>query len=511
MEAVKQEFETKVIAVDRIRPNGWNKGREPSPEFVESIRKNGVLQSILVRPGAGAISEYEIIAGERRWKGAQEAGLVEIECRVVQADDAQAQELTLIENFDRDDLTPLEVAQRIAELLAIHHGDVREVAARVGRSRAFVASRRALAGLDMSLFGKDAAEMPISCLELIAKLPPNVQQDLAKENHWVLQDYSRLHRMIVGMSKGIAGAPWDSDDETLLPVAGACANCPKRSGADPDLFGDLKGMSKADKCLDADCYKSKQAAFTLRQETELRAKHPDLLRVAERIPYDLEEDAKDNNVFSYGDYDSKYEKCKKGDKGAVPAVEFYGPKAGALVYVKPTKRASSQPSKKPASEKTLKEKRAELRIRRLAHVVDAVRGLIDGAPLHKSLQTWEELAKIAAVWHCDHHNCDLGDYSIDRICNAIRVGSISSRIYSLIHNGKPSEAAIMAQLAMIYGPQASEQFDLLMESAAEKIPEPKCWTKDAPPPEPSAPEKKPKKPAKTAAKKSPKKAKSAGK
>ena len=101
-----------------------------------SIREQGIMQPILVRPVEGA--RFEIIAGERRWRAAQRAGLTEVPALVRNVPDQAALALALIENIQREDLNPLEEAQGIARLIA-EFGLTHETAAKaVGRSRSAV-------------------------------------------------------------------------------------------------------------------------------------------------------------------------------------------------------------------------------------------------------------------------------------------------------------------------------------------------------------------------------------
>lgn len=120
-------------------------------EFVASIRTHGVLVPVLVRPrGAGkralGAQFYELIAGERRWRAAQEAGLTEIPARVLDVDDEHAAEIALIENLQRADLSALEEADGYRRLVAKKVEPAR-IAERVGRSVAYVYDRLRLAQL----------------------------------------------------------------------------------------------------------------------------------------------------------------------------------------------------------------------------------------------------------------------------------------------------------------------------------------------------------------------------
>lgn len=129
------------VEVHRIQPNP----RQPRARFDEetltdlarSIRSNGVLQPILVRPSDG---KYEIIAGERRWRAAQKAGLQRVPVLIREAADAQILELALVENIQREDLNPVDEARAYQMLVEDLDLSQEEVARRVGKERATVAN-----------------------------------------------------------------------------------------------------------------------------------------------------------------------------------------------------------------------------------------------------------------------------------------------------------------------------------------------------------------------------------
>jgi ParB family chromosome partitioning protein len=130
------------VPVDRIRPNPRQPRRtfdeEPLASLTASVAALGVLQPLLVRElGAG---EYELIAGERRWRAAQRAGLATVPVLVRQADDLASLEQAVVENLHRADLNPLEEAAAYAQLLEDFALTHEQLAARVGRSRAAVSN-----------------------------------------------------------------------------------------------------------------------------------------------------------------------------------------------------------------------------------------------------------------------------------------------------------------------------------------------------------------------------------
>jgi ParB family chromosome partitioning protein len=118
-------------------------------ELAASIKSQGIMQPVLVRPidGAASGARYEIIAGERRFRAAQLAGLDEIPVLVREVDDQNAAAMALIENIQREDLNPLEEAQGIARLISEFSFTHEQAAQAVGRSRSAVSNLLRLVNL----------------------------------------------------------------------------------------------------------------------------------------------------------------------------------------------------------------------------------------------------------------------------------------------------------------------------------------------------------------------------
>jgi ParB family chromosome partitioning protein len=117
-------------------------------ELAASIRSQGVMQPVLVRPlGSDGMTRYEIIAGERRFRAAQLAGLEDIPVLVREVDDQAAAAMALIENIQREDLNPLEEAQGIARLISDFNFTHEQAATAVGRSRSAVSNLLRLVNL----------------------------------------------------------------------------------------------------------------------------------------------------------------------------------------------------------------------------------------------------------------------------------------------------------------------------------------------------------------------------
>lgn len=139
------------IPIDLIEPGPYQPRGPIDPdslsELVHSVRTHGVLQPLLLRPHPGAASRYQIIAGERRWRAAQAAGLHEVPALVRPLDDAEAMAAALVENLQRQDLNPLEEAQGYQRLLEEFGMTQEALGDAVGKSRSHIANTLRLLNL----------------------------------------------------------------------------------------------------------------------------------------------------------------------------------------------------------------------------------------------------------------------------------------------------------------------------------------------------------------------------
>jgi ParB family chromosome partitioning protein len=119
-------------------------GRDALQELIDSIREHGIIQPLIVRQAG---NQYELIAGERRWRAAQELGLAQVPVIVRRATDLEVLQLSLIENLQRADLNPIEEAQGYARLASEFGLRQEDIAVKVGRSRAAVANAMRLLDL----------------------------------------------------------------------------------------------------------------------------------------------------------------------------------------------------------------------------------------------------------------------------------------------------------------------------------------------------------------------------
>jgi ParB family chromosome partitioning protein len=246
-------------------------------ELAESIRVQGVLSPLLVRPLNG--QSFEIVAGARRYRAAQIAEAATVPVRIVNLTDAEAMEAALIENLQRRDVHPLEEAQGFHALLNLEEPkySIEQIGAKVGKAPAYVASRARLTELIPAVVEAFYAEdIGVGHALLLAKLQP-AQQEAALNNcfreEWsgaggkakriVLPVRHLQHWIEHNVLLLLKQAPFNKRDAQLLPAAGSCVECPKRTGHNKLLFADVR----EDACSDPLCYAAKLEAHVQKQIT----------------------------------------------------------------------------------------------------------------------------------------------------------------------------------------------------------------------------------------------------
>jgi ParB family chromosome partitioning protein len=139
------------VPIEFLKPNPRNPRRAFSEaelaELTASIKQHGVIQPLVVRPVKGTTDRFEIIAGERRWRASQAAGLHEVPIVPVDVNDSDALQLAIIENVQREDLNPLEEAQGYHALADEFKRSQEDIARIVGKSRSHVANMMRLTKL----------------------------------------------------------------------------------------------------------------------------------------------------------------------------------------------------------------------------------------------------------------------------------------------------------------------------------------------------------------------------
>jgi ParB/RepB/Spo0J family partition protein len=272
-------------------------------DLVESIRASGVHQPILVRPlpanrlddtfrnrGDGMpLPTHEIVSGERRYRASKRAEQATIPAMIRRLSDQEVLEIQIVENLQRDDLTELEEAEGYQRLCDETNIAKELVGERIGKSRSYVYGRMKL--LDLTSAPREAlraGEIDGSKALLIARIPDEKlqlkalaaatekdHQDSPRLSYRALQTWVQQNVMLK-----LSAARFSIVDANLVPDAGDCASCLKRTGANPDLFADVDGP---DVCTDPACFHSKAAAHTEQLIAQAKAKGMEVIEGKEAL------------------------------------------------------------------------------------------------------------------------------------------------------------------------------------------------------------------------------------
>ena len=247
-------------------------------ELAESIKHNGLIQPITVRPNNNG---FEIVAGARRFRASLLAEQFAVPSRIVELTDAQAMEWQLVENSQRVDVHPYEEAQGFQRLLDMPGYDVAALVEKSGKSASHIYARLSLLQLIPAIAEAFTHErITTSHANLLARLPEEAQA-AAYEECWRKDWQDKEPHLLptkhlsawiqTNLYLSLADAPFDREDPTLNPAAGACTTCPRRSGYNTALFIDVQG----DQCLDSTCYHAKVNAHI---DREIAAR-PELVQI----------------------------------------------------------------------------------------------------------------------------------------------------------------------------------------------------------------------------------------
>lgn len=259
------------IPVKNISVTGLNDRKEFDEsslnQLADSIRENGLLQNLVVRPNPKNDQLYDLVAGERRLKASTIIGLKTLPCLVRNLNDKEFQQIMLIENLQREDLHPLEEAISLKRLLN-GKNNFKHVALKLGKSVKHVKQINSLNNLDpevMTLFKNDPSFLLAHAL-ILASFSPDTQVKAVESIVVSHGDFTyfdspfELKRWInTHVLMHLKDAIFDIKSKSLDKKAGSCNDCQKQTGSDADLFSSL---SEDSCCLDRSCFLNKSKIQT---------------------------------------------------------------------------------------------------------------------------------------------------------------------------------------------------------------------------------------------------------
>jgi len=218
------EGELRTLIIATIQPGRYQPRHAMDPERLDdlaaSIKAQGVIQPVVVRSVGG--DRYELIAGERRWRAAQKAGLTEIPALVRQVPDQAVVAMALIENIQRENLSPLEEAQALSRLIDEFELTHQQTADAVGRSRAAVSNLLRLLELPAEIKRLlDERKLDMGHARALATLPENRAVDLAleaAEQGWSVRELEEAARRADAPAKGKAKKSFPALDPNIAAL-----------------------------------------------------------------------------------------------------------------------------------------------------------------------------------------------------------------------------------------------------------------------------------------------------
>jgi ParB/RepB/Spo0J family partition protein len=318
-------------------------------ELAGSINQYGVIQPIVVRPHPEKDGMYLLICGERRFRASLLAGKTEIPAHIKDVSDEVALEMQAIENIERENIHPLNEAKGYRIMLENNNNlTAAELAQRFSKSETYILQRLKLNDL-VKEFKKDFYEDKILLGHAVAlaRLTPADQRETRDEmtgNNGSFGSVKDLQEFIDSrITNSLSAAPFDKEDAMLLPKAGACLACAKRSGASPLLFAEIK---EKDKCFDRACFFTKCEKFILNKTRELIETQPDIVFLRD---YNDPADAvatvlADHKIKPLKEYEDFYQHNAGGEKAQkLKGFWITGNKAGQLATVHLKKEAKHAP------------------------------------------------------------------------------------------------------------------------------------------------------------------------
>lgn len=252
--------ETKTISIGKIAEAPWNTRQAITESSVkalaESIKADGLLQPLnVIADGASGVEAYMCFDGCRRLNALRILGAEEAPCRVWDITEAEAKVKTVTANIQHEDDDPLLAAKVIGELLA--DGEKPEqIASKLGKNTPWVRRRAKLCALAPEVAEKIVGKVTLDALEKIAVMPDKAQRNLVKA-------VENRVKYANGNLVTAADIRWDIQREQADLDAAKfdtkpCKRCEKRTGAQPDLWGDTDG--KLGHCNDCSCFREKVKA-----------------------------------------------------------------------------------------------------------------------------------------------------------------------------------------------------------------------------------------------------------
>jgi len=253
-----KKIDTNKISIKDLTRNKFQPrksfNKESLEELSNSIREQGVIQPIVVRPNKSQDGKYEIIAGERRWLASQNAGLHEVPVVILNVDDAKSLEFAIVENVQRQDLNPIEEAKGYQKLINDFNYNQEKLSKFIGKSRSYIANSLRLLGLPEEVLsmvetgdltaGHARSLIGLNNSIVIAKIIIQKKLSVRQSEILVRQFKNKKFKLIVKKDSNIINLQKELEEKTGLTVS--ISNKKNNSGI---IYFHYKDLDQLDKLI----------------------------------------------------------------------------------------------------------------------------------------------------------------------------------------------------------------------------------------------------------------------
>ena len=253
-----KKIDTNKISIKDLTRNKFQPrksfNKESLEELSNSIREQGVIQPIVVRPNKSQDGKYEIIAGERRWLASQNAGLHEVPVVILNVDDAKSLEFAIVENVQRQDLNPFEEAKGYQKLINDFNYNQEKLSKFIGKSRSYIANSLRLLGLPEEVLsmvetgdltaGHARSLIGLNNSIVIAKIIIQKKLSVRQSEILVRQFKNKKFKLIVKKDSNIINLQKELEEKTGLTVS--ISNKKNNSGI---IYFHYKDLDQLDKLI----------------------------------------------------------------------------------------------------------------------------------------------------------------------------------------------------------------------------------------------------------------------
>lgn len=261
-----------MVAISAIRPNGFNPRKHFDEaslnELADSIRQQGMLQPVTVRPAADG-NGYELVFGERRYRAATIVGMQEIPAIISDLSDEEAEEIAITENLQRKDVTPMEEANAYQRLMESGRHDLSSLSVQFGKSEAYIRTRLKFASLILEIATLlETDEITVSVASEICRYGEDIQREVYEQHLKEDVTYSSWRGQKASEIAGNIERQYTADLERYSFDKTLCLSCPHNTN-NMSLFCEGCG-----KCANRTCLAEMNASYLVDKALQVLAENP---------------------------------------------------------------------------------------------------------------------------------------------------------------------------------------------------------------------------------------------